>query len=490
MPDRRDSSDADADLDAGDTDTNIDHGGFDCSFVHENPSSTSERRMQVLRDMLGPRTAPVNASATLDSTASPMTTPSTPTPFPSTSQPPPPNNTPPTTSEQHIQAAALPNSAINEYTDNDVLLACTFPHLFLLGSSGLSVTNTMCQPFRNYLVEFADNRFARSSEIVFLLFDQFLRQSTARTVHARVYGSFNSIEEFATLLFRPDFSDTLDKVIDNPADPRHSEFVKKIDRVVHVVGSNIPYTPESRRSVVSKLYALRYYLGLPGYFITVAPGDINSPLVIRLCRLPDSPDALLHTDATFELPDYLARSRLVNTNPVAAARYYIRLVETMYSVLFDLVPVHLRKRTDLPAFVNAHGFLGRPLGYIGTTETTQRGALHHHFIVFIDGLTPEVLQTVVDDPTLLQRALAVIDSTMSASLPDEVFSWQTIEQQIPGALSGRDQAESPPSPPTSAGLGLEPNATTPSPSASPPSPVTASAPAATAGPSLQLSLPS
>ena len=51
--------------------------------------------------------------------------------------------------------------------------------------------------------------------------------------------------------------------------------------------TNVPHAPNTGRggSVLSDLYALVHYMGLPSLFVTVAPADFNDLSVMKLSML-------------------------------------------------------------------------------------------------------------------------------------------------------------------------------------------------------------
>ena len=104
--------------------------------------------------------------------------------------------------------------------------------------------------------------------------------------------------------------------------------------------------------------------------VRVCSGDHDRPLVLRLCHLPNTPDAVPFTDATFELPTSAVRRKMVDQNPAAAAEYFCRLIRTLFRVLLQLSAVDERKKWCVnvrPAGCTP-GIFGPTLGFICVIE--------------------------------------------------------------------------------------------------------------------------
>ena len=105
---------------------------------------------------------------------------------------------------------------------------------------------------------------------------------------------------------------------------------------------------------------------MPALFITVSPGDSNSPVV---CFIAGSE---IDLDCIFDqmLPDKEERSRISSEDPVASAKYYNLVIENLLNKLL--------------AYNHPEGgVLGHVSGYYGTTEEQGRSSLHLHMMVWM-----------------------------------------------------------------------------------------------------------
>ena len=64
------------------------------------------------------------------------------------------------------------------------------------------------------------------------------------------------------------------------------------------------------------------------------------------------------------------------------------------------------------------GVAGTNIAYFGKTETTGRGSLHFHVVLW-GGISPDLLELVSDMPEMCRRVGSILESMYSASLTKE-----------------------------------------------------------------------
>ena len=109
-------------------------------------------------------------------------------------------------------------------------------------------------------------------------------------------------------------------------------------------------------------------------FITIAPAEMCSTFILRLCKPPTSPndsDAdVLHE---FRLPDLDDRARAAYDNPAACAEFFASLIDAVVTQLLGVELDQNIKRTKVPVRERPCGALGRPLAYMHVVECQERG---------------------------------------------------------------------------------------------------------------------
>lgn len=312
-----------------------------------------------------------------------------------------------------VHSAADP---MNEFTSNDTLLTGAFPSLFFLGK-GVPFTGTPPRAWTRFLMLQACNRFATSNALVFLLFDQIQRHAACASVAAKARNDPEAFRKLRALVEDPSFQRQLGMAERAPNSATARALRAKLVPLLRLTGRTVPFGPLERGAALSRLYSLVHYHGAPSWFLTVAPADLHSPLVVRLAstdpREPDAKPAELEVRC---LQSYKDRAELVAMNPVAASLVYAKLIDALCKNLLGLQPQHATKKTELPSN-RRRALFGKCCGYFGTHEAQGRGTMHLHLIYF-GGLMPRLLQRVAECPALARRAGELIDSAVSSSLPE------------------------------------------------------------------------
>ena len=160
-----------------------------------------------------------------------------------------------------------------------------------------------------------------------------------------------------------------------------------------------------RKAAISKLYAIVQFFGLPSWFVTVSPDDTNSRIVVTIsdqCAWASQPVSSEPGQHKMRPPvewtvcaSYPKRARRIAENPVAAAKYFSALAESMMEHLCQLSCVHLTKKTQ-PHTARRTGVLGKTMAHFAALECQGRGSLHFHTVVW-SKLSPELMQALASD---------------------------------------------------------------------------------------------
>lgn len=250
----------------------------------------------------------------------------------------------------------------NEFTENDRLLYSSFPFLFLFGRGVRSSGSVNEEATRHMMLQFS-SRFSTCHRFLFLLFDQLQRHAATQVIASRVKCNPKSFEEFMGWINEPNFIESLKTAVKNPKDPASIALLKKLGPHVQSCTSRIPFTSSQRGASMRNLVAMRYYYGMPSFFFTYSPDDINGVLNIRLSIGQKSNEgfpanglglssAMQKGDAVFSgvpiSPQDLRA--LVAKGPVAAAEVFRLMTEAVFTQLLGTPPDHWSKRTmPLPA---------------------------------------------------------------------------------------------------------------------------------------------
>ncbi len=266
---------------------------------------------------------------------------------------------------------AIPHGAIpiNEYNNVELWLG-SYAHLFPYGMGGPKTVDGKQVTLRTYLKHLLNSchyQYRKELAFVMAMYNVIHKQEvclkTALTVRRP--------------LFCKDYADTINSVksrdlkkalLSKNEIHQLSPSVQCLLKQLHAVGSQIPGTAYAKKSMRKEIHAQMIKLGMPVFFITVSPGDTNSPV---MCYLAGS-DIDLDSMIDKMLPDKAERAKICSEDPVASAKYYNLVVENVL--------------TKLLAYNHPEGgVLGHVSGYYGTTEEQGRGSLHLHLMVWMKG---------------------------------------------------------------------------------------------------------
>ena len=308
---------------------------------------------------------------------------------------------------------------INEFTDNDLIIYGTCPHLFLLGKGLRGKKGSLNQNVTELLMRFFDSRFERDHRLIFLLFNQLQRHEATRGVsQLGVKNCSKSIKDVIEYVTSATFQAELTEAVVKPDGKASKRIQKILGPHLRVAGGHIPYSPSARAKCLSELYAMVFYFGLPSFFITISPSDLDAVLIIELCKSPLSagttavPGSTTESTSRVPLPGLADRAKLLAENPGHAAAVFHHLMESVSSALYRLDMEAGRRKSNPPVSQRECSILGVPVGYYGVFETQGRGSLHVH-TAFWGGLPPELLVKLAHDPVFAQQVSKSFQRTMS-----------------------------------------------------------------------------
>jgi hypothetical protein len=152
--------------------------------------------------------------------------------------------------------------------------------------------------------------------------------------------------------------------------------------------------------------------GLPSFFWTLSPGDMDSMLLLHLSgeknnpanseKVNRSPLNSSMPEDFFSIPDIGQRMRILAENPGHSATSFFKLVKDLSRHILRLpMDSELRKSTfpDISSWNTYKGALGHALAQFIAFEEQFRGSLHLHSCIWC-ALSPWVLSQIAHDPEL------------------------------------------------------------------------------------------
>lgn len=329
------------------------------------------------------------------------------------------------------------NVAINEFNENQIIMYGAFPHLFPFGR-GYGSTSLLNSHQTKHLLKQYSNRFSQDSRLLFTLFDQLQRHTTAQTVSMRVKNNPGSFDKFSELIQSTEFKSKVASAVKDPNTSDAKKIVNAIIPYINLIGGKVPYGPIERSTSITKLYALTFRYGVPSIFLTIAPDDIHNILVLRLCipsttnkNFPaEENDLLIHlrqNSTEFEIP--IQESDLYNyvtSNPVASAQIFQRIMDCVFSILIGILILFICFMKGMPIENGAikkttpmqenKGVFGAVAAIYAAIETSARLALHSHMAIW-GSYPPHLLQKVAAFPELVETLSNALNSMFLAEIP-------------------------------------------------------------------------
>jgi hypothetical protein len=126
--------------------------------------------------------------------------------------------------------------------------------------------------------------------------------------------------------------------INDPKAEESKKLIKKLENLVSIGNSKIPFSEAERKASMKQLYALVDYFALPNWFLTISPDDINHFLTIRLCvndcfYSGNDYKGTVIAKHIIEDKSYFNLYKLHTENPVAVASSFNDMIESLIDIL-------------------------------------------------------------------------------------------------------------------------------------------------------------
>ena len=326
--------------------------------------------------------------------------------------------------------------AVPEYNNPD-LIPGMYPTLFPTGIGGFEVPDRICsisfQQQAKYYLDLADRSFRYHHSFLFVVLNIIQRRTAHLQTHFTVRRS--KFETVASKLVAVK-THVLQSVADHlEHEGRYNDLTNEqkdaLDLLKHVntVAARIPGSQAAKIFMRNEIRSYCGFFGLPHLYITLNPNAAHSPIF-----------QVMFGDETVDLSKrfpvlVFARERALRLakDPVAGADFFNFCIIATFRYLFGW---DYDKRESTPS----GGILGKLEAFYGSSEFTERGMLHGHFLLWLlGGLNPtDVHQRMCDDDDFQKRFFAYFEEIIHHHLPE-------IEMQVEKSFEPR--VECPPQPP-------------------------------------------
>jgi hypothetical protein len=186
--------------------------------------------------------------------------------------------------------------------------------------------------------------------------------------------------------------------------PIHNPAIQRLQRSLLTIGMQVPESFAQKLRRRSEIKGLIGRYGMPAFWITINPSDLQNPLVLRLAG---------HTYSGNDLPTATAaiRQATATSNPVAVAEFFHHTCKAVFEGL-------------LGTNTGRVGILGEVSNHFGVVETNGRGMLHLHGLVWLTGNVAfrTLRERLLDDRPFADRMIKYLETIICQSIHLDVNS--------------------------------------------------------------------
>jgi hypothetical protein len=328
------------------------------------------------------------------------------------------------------------STMLSEY-ENPSLFPGLYPLLFPYGCGGFEAERPVPLSFEaqaEYFLDVSDRRFRYDDTFLFMMLNILNQRKAHLQTHMTVSRArFDLVAERLSGI-TADTIDSVAKHLENEGSLKdlspEQQNVMDLLKHVNTITARIPGSNGAKLAIRSSIRSYFGYFGMPHIFLTLNPCAQHSP-IFQVMWGDQSIDLSERYPSLAPSPE---RAKRLAQDPVAAADFFDFSVRTVFEHLFGW---------DYEAGMSSEegGILGHLRAFNGTVESTNRGGLHGHFMLFLrGGLNPSDLHhKMKETPEFAAKFFRFWERTIYHHLPN-------IEGEIPENVEYRSQR--PPVPPT------------------------------------------
>ncbi|KAM6514317.1 hypothetical protein FALCPG4_015467 [Fusarium falciforme] len=274
----------------------------------------------------------------------------------------------------------------------------------------VSSRNMTLEAWAKLVLQRHGGRFAAHPVLAFLVFNIGVRSRNRRVSMASVRKSDFPRFERARVELEA-FGKTTD------------QGVNRLLRSLSLYGYRQPMSRESRLTMRRKIKSLIIRYGIPAIWFTLNPNDITNPIKIKL--------AAYRNHETGEAEEFLRsldqvykRVRLAISDPLSSAIFFHREISMFFK--------HYVR-------IGEDSIFGRVSQYYGVVETNERGALHLHGLLWLQGnINLSSLMSDVrreDQAAYRDRVIEYIDTVFTEDLDAEASAAMRAGRSVSAEIS-------------------------------------------------------
>ena len=308
------------------------------------------------------------------------------------------------------------SSAVPEY-NNPNLLPGMFPTLFPLGLAGSDdpkrVTKLSFEAQANAFLDLPDRCFRYHYSYMFVVLNIIQRRTAHLKTHFTVRKSNFDVVANKLAAVSPSVLQSLADHLEREGKlgtlNKEEQDAMQLLRQVNTISARIPGSQASKIFVRNEIRSYFSEFGLPHIYFTFNPSVTHSPIF----QVMFGDQSIDLTDRFPFLVPSSERAQRLAKDPVAAADFFDFCVSCVFEHLFGW-DYKARKSSS------RGGILGHLRAFYGTSEYTERGSLHAHFLIWlIGGCNPnEIHHRFKEEPGFEKRFFDYFEDIIWHHLPD------------------------------------------------------------------------
>ena len=251
-----------------------------------------------------------------------------------------------------------------------------------------------------HVLEIDDDRFRKHRTFQLYAFNVMMRRKVSmraslKVKHKKIDSKTDAIVKNLDVDELKNLAQMLEK---NPHGKVADKNVQLLLNMLVTTGSAVPGTPYAKKTQRQEILSLIAYLGVPTFFVTLNPFELDSPIVNHLTGETEKLDP--------ELCNTMRdRALLAASDPKSCSDFFDIYINTILEVFFGV-------RKGLAGKVDStKSLVGFTNAYYGTVETQGRGTLHFHCLVWVSGMpSPDEMKVKLKDEAFKKDFIDYLES--------------------------------------------------------------------------------
>jgi len=279
-------------------------------------------------------------------------------------------------SRQPVSDFGKPRHGVGGEADRPHYFEKAFACLYPYGVGGPEADQPVEVDFRDHIkwsLDYHDRHFGKHETYPFVAFGIAQRRQALYSAHLQMRRK--TFESDARLLS----TITLEKLEQARNEeenklPISDPAVRLLQKHIHATGGRIMASDQVRYQLRSQIWSTSIYLNPPSLWITINPCNLHDPIAQVFCGKEIN---LNNFNATMG-PSKETRAQNIAADPYAAANFFHFLIRTILHTLFGIETTKHKVKVKM-------GIFGRVRVYFGVVESQNRGSLHLHLILWLEG---------------------------------------------------------------------------------------------------------